>query len=848
MNSIAGRGMLRPIANSLKSRPDFDLRSRFRFVARFALLVAVLVTLVGPRPASAQNFIFVTSLEDKVSGIGGCSLQEAIYSATYKESVTITGYKEDGTIIDGLTACVRGSTTEEDVIVLPSGATPAVFLMDKIVADTLNPAGPTATPVITTSITIEANGAELLWVGSQPARAFTVLSTGHLTIRNAYIKGFHVKGGNGAHGGGGGLGAGGAIFVKGGGLVVESSTFESNSALGGNGAANDNSPSAGGGGGMGGNGGAPGGGALVGGGGGGGARGNGGEGGAFVDNGGSGSEGSGGGGGGTFFNGINGVPGGRAPGGPLCGGDAGTAGTLLGGDNGKGAPCPGGGGGGGASARDGFPFSGNGGNGNYGGGGGGGGYTTSDGGAGGFGGGGGSGTTFESALTGLGPHGGTGGFGGGGGAGHGGFRPEDHGPGEGGEWGGKASNNFGGGGGALGGAIFNHDGSVVIRNSTFTNNFVFRGNSGGAPAANGADAGGAIFSLHGRLSVEYSTISGNHATGSRAGIEVSQSPLFIDNSLPVFPETIFTLYNSIVANNGAQGCSVDGLFVSMDGFGNLVLDNSACPGVVTNSDPLLGPLQINQSFMPVLPIGTNSPAWNKAIAADFLPTADQRGQTRPQMGGLDIGAFELCVDRFFNPCQLPPLTAIPNTLKIIVNPAGAGTTTPPVGDTSVFPNGVQALTATPNAGYSFLNWTGNVADPTNQVTAIVMTQDQTITANFIPCTCAGNVSAAVSVKRLGFTLNPVTKRYAQTVTITNNSSLPIVGPISLVLDNLSANATLFNATGTTDSLEQPAGSPYLNANGNLAPGQSVSFALQFTDPTNTAISYTTRVLAGPGAR
>jgi hypothetical protein len=106
------------------------------------------------------------------------------------------------------------------------------------VADTLNPAGPTATPVITTNITIEANGAELLWVGSQPARAFTVESTGHLTIRNAYIKGFHVKGGNGTRGGGGGLGAGGAIFVKGGGLVIENSTFESNGAVGGNGSAN----------------------------------------------------------------------------------------------------------------------------------------------------------------------------------------------------------------------------------------------------------------------------------------------------------------------------------------------------------------------------------------------------------------------------------------------------------------------------------------------------------------------------------------------------------------------------------------------------------------------------------
>jgi len=57
-------------------------------------------------------------------------------------------------------------------------------------------------------------------------------------------------------------------------------------------------------------------------------------------------------------------------------------------------------------------------------------------------------------------------------------------------------------------------------------------------------------------------------------------------------------------------------------------------------------------------------------------------------------------------------------------------------------------------------------------------------------------------------------------------------------------------TGTTDSLEPPAGSSYLNfTNANLGPGASVSAQLQFTDATRTTpINYTTRVLAGPGMR
>ena len=84
--------------------------------------------------------------------------------------------------------------------------------------------------------------------------------------------------------------------------------------------------------------------------------------------------------------------------------------------------------------------------------------------------------------------------------------------------------------------------------------------------------------------------------------------------------------------------------------------------------------------------------------------------------------------------------------------------------------------------------------------------------------------------------------------VTNVSAAAITGPISLVLDGLSANAALFNATGLTDSLDPPAGSPYLNSAASLAPGQSAMFALQFTDLTKTAITYGTRVLAGPGAR
>ena len=101
--------------------------------------------------------------------------------------------------------------------------------------------------------------------------------------------------------------------------------------------------------------------------------------------------------------------------------------------------------------------------------------------------------------------------------------------------------------------------------------------------------------------------------------------------------------------------------------------------------------------------------------------------------------------------------------------------------------------------------------------------------------------------RSGFSYSIVSKRFAQTITLTNAGSNSITGPISLVLDNLSSNATLFNASGTT-SCTAPAGSPYVTIAGPLNSGANATAVVQFTDPTKAGITYTTRVLAGGGNR
>jgi len=717
MMFIPGCGLLRPSANFSRFRSDFGQRSGFWLVAPLALLVAGFLTLGGAQPASAQGFIFVTSLEDKVSAIGGCSLQEAIFAANRDDNRAIISYRSDGTPNLVITQCLPGHG--DDRIILPAGA---AFTLNNIVDDASNPFGPTATPIVTSNITIEANGSTLQWVGGRKGRAFAVSSSGNLTIRNAYIKGFRTKGGDGATGGGGGMGAGGAIYVKGSGsLTIANCTFEANGAVGGNGGALDFKLTGGGGGGLGGDGGHT----------------------TRIAINAVASEDSAGGGGGSSGNGDDGANTfrhnsavGGSGGGPLaffvsqCGGSGGsTADSVDGGDG----SCDGGGGGGGGSDNgETFSSSGKGGNGAYGGGGGGSGRTNGAGGNGGFGGGGGGGTADGTEFSG--PKGGDGGFGAGGGASAIGI--VSGGPGHGGQYGGSPNEDFGGGGAALGGAIFSDGGTVHVENSTFTGNFVARGTGGGPGADNGSDAGGAIFALHGSLTVLNSTISGNQTTGSGGGIVVSDADSF-------------TLDNTIVAANlppGAMECSASSN-TNVFGHGNLVTSASNCPGVVSTADPLLGPLQFNSpGITPTMAISTLSSAFDTADAGTSL-TIDQRGFPRPQENGFDIGAFELCVPHGILGlnCAIPP-EINPNppsivNLTIQVSPPSTGTTIPAPGNYPVALNSVVVVSAIPNPGYGFTGWTGGVADPTNPSTTVIIDGGKTITANFAPlnATMFGNI-------------------------------------------------------------------------------------------------------------
>ena len=118
-----------------------------------------------------------------------------------------------------------------------------------------------------------------------------------------------------------------------------------------------------------------------------------------------------------------------------------------------------------------------------------------------------------------------------------------------------------------------------------------------------------------------------------------------------------------------------------------------------------------------------------------------------------------------------------------------------------------------------------------------------------------DVTAQVRVKRGRVNVDKATGRMTQTLTLTNTGAAPLPGPVTLVLDNLSAGVRLTLDSGSgngTTSGSAPSGVFYHNFP-ELAPKRSVSGVLTFLPfpqggPKATTVDYTPRILAGGETR
>jgi len=195
--------------------------------------------------------------------------------------------------------------------------------------------------------------------------------------------------------------------------------------------------------------------------------------------------------------------------------------------------------------------------------GGGGGGSVIDGGGGGVGGGGGGGNAGGTGGFGAGGGaggniGGTGGFGGGGGAGYvGGGGAAGWGAGKGASSTGSAG---GGGGGGLGGAIFNHEGTLIVTSSSFVSNTAQGGGGGNA----GGGWGGAIFNLNGAVGLTTFTYSANSVVNGdgSAGSGDAVYNLSLNNGRLTATQTAVASLNlqnvSFLGSNDLVNTQVDG--------------------------------------------------------------------------------------------------------------------------------------------------------------------------------------------------------------------------------------------------------------------------------------------------
>lgn len=101
-----------------------------------------------------------------------------------------------------------------------------------------------------------------------------------------------------------------------------------------------------------------------------------------------------------------------------------------------------------------------------------------------------------------------------------------------------------------------------------------------------------------------------------------------------------------------------------------------------------------------------------------------------------------------------------------------------------------------------------------------------------------DVTGNIRTTAYGLILNRATGKYAGNFVLTNTGSISLKGPLHLRLDNLTAGATLFNATGSHD------GAPYITVPGGLAPDESVTIPLLVTNPAKVTVSYDARIFSG----
>ena len=176
-----------------------------------------------------------------------------------------------------------------------------------------------------------------------------------------------------------------------------------------------------------------------------------------------------------------------------------------------------------------------------------------------------------------------------------------------------------------------------------------------------------------------------------------------------------------------------------------------------------------------------------------------------------------------------PAAATPTSTNVIDWVAFGSTATPAEGGaptatltptTAAFRT--NACVDTDNNGADF---TAKAAAPRNTSTPLL--------------SCFTNVTTSFAVTSVGPTYNRTTQKFGVTYTLKNSTAAAINGPFNVEFTNLTSGVSIDNAAGTRN------GAPYFTvANGALAPGQTATFSVIFSDPSKGPIGYNANIYTG----
>jgi CSLREA domain-containing protein len=200
-----------------------------------------------------------------------------------------------------------------------------------------------------------------------------------------------------------------------------------------------------------------------------------------------------------------------------------------------------------------------------------------------------------------------------------------------------------------GGGIYSDDGGVLLTDTTVASNE--------APDQE-VGWGGGLYLVESTALLENSTISGNMAGVTGGGIATIGSMLHLSSVTLADNSTLFSqqlgsaIFRQILDEDGqdrgetvarntlmAENPGIDCAGVGPFEVTNAISDDASCPGQLV-ADAVIGDLAANDGETDTHALLAGSPAID---AGAGCPLGDQRGVSRPQGVGCDVGAYELIV-------------------------------------------------------------------------------------------------------------------------------------------------------------------------------------------------------------